>query len=512
MSGSHAAGHKRSGLGTWLVFLLIAALLTLLLLLGWSVGTGHLSTLLAPGKEGKSLRVGVRSIPTSLDIRKEQDKSVEQILLGNVYETLVSRDEQNQLKPGLAKEWKVSDDGLTYQFTMRNGLHFSNGHSLTAEEAVSSLKATVEGQYLGASELEGLAKVSNSDDQHLTISLSRPRPGLLRALSGRTGIVYDKANSDYGKTAVGSGPFTVSDFSAGQTIGMAKNTSYWGKQASIDKLAFLHYTDNAAMSKALKEGKIQLAIPQAREMNDKLFTGTGLQVRSGQTTEKVLLAYNSGSNSIYADEHMRQGTRHLLDTASIASSQPDAAGPLGGPISPLEPGYEDLTGLFPFDKDKGRRLLSYFSSRYIGTLDLLVPQPYQSLGETISQQLQDNGGLSVKMEVLSQEAVEQRMADGLYTLALMTMDQPEDTDIFAGDSILHYQNRRAQDLYEQVMAASNDQAYQEALKAYAREVSQNAASDWLYTRKSLVVASGKLHDYPVNMVDERLPLAAIRMD
>ena len=60
--------------------------------------------------------VGIEgNAPKSLDIRTEQGTAVEQALLGNVYETLVSRSDTNKLQPGIASSWQISDDGLTYR-------------------------------------------------------------------------------------------------------------------------------------------------------------------------------------------------------------------------------------------------------------------------------------------------------------------------------------------------------------------------------------------------------------
>ena len=50
---------------------------------------------------------------------------MEQALLGNVYETLVSRSDTNKLQPGIASSWQISDDGLTYTFALRDGMTFS---------------------------------------------------------------------------------------------------------------------------------------------------------------------------------------------------------------------------------------------------------------------------------------------------------------------------------------------------------------------------------------------------
>jgi ABC-type transport system substrate-binding protein len=97
-------------------------------------------------------------------------------------------------------------------------------------------------------------------------------------------------------------------------------------------------------------------------------------------------------------------------------------------------------------------------------------------------------------------------------VALLTMDGTaidgtDDAEYFADTkSPLRYENGAAQQQYAKAMAATNDDDYREGMKAYARIVSQDAASDWLYTRKSRVIVKTKLAGYPRNMVDQLLPL------
>ena len=72
-----------------------------------------------------------------------------------------------------------------------------------------------------------------------------------------------------------------------------------------------------------------------------------LTVKEGATTDKVLLAYNNGTDSLLSDEQARKAFRYQIDAAGIASAQPDAAGALGGPISLLEPGLRRFDRTVP---------------------------------------------------------------------------------------------------------------------------------------------------------------------
>ena len=180
-----------------------------------------------------------------------------------------------------------------------------------------------------------------------------------------------------------------------------------------------------------------------------------------------------------------------------------------GPISLLEPGYEDLTGLYPHDENQAGQMFSYFGAQYLTTVNLVVPEEYRSLAETIKQQIERQPRPTVNLEVLSDEDYAKRIKDGKWELTVMSMDGTDDAGIFADpDSMFHYDHTEAQQAYADARAATNDADYEARMKAYARLISEDAASDWLYTRKCFTVAS-KVSGYPTSMINRRMPLAGL---
>lgn len=69
--------------------------------------------------------------------------------------------------------------------------------------------------------------------------------------------------------------------------------------------------------------------------------------------------------------------------------------------------------------------------------------------------------------------------------------------------MFHYDHTEAQQAYADARAATNDADYEARMKAYARLISEDAASDWLYTRKCFTVASTKVSGYPTSMINRR---------
>ncbi len=493
----------------WGIFLGVAVALGALVVAGWT----FMQNRFQPGSSlDADVTIGIDDMPQSLDIRSDSSAAAERLLVDNVYETLVTVDQDNKIQPGLATSWKTSDDGLTVTLTLQSGVTFSNGHTLDASDAVWSLQQNVTNKVADVDELGDLTSVANPNATTVVITLAKPNPTLLRALSGKLGIVYDSESSsaDYQRKAIGSGPFTVADFQPGHSLKLARSDTYHGTKAASNIVEFMQYSDADALSKALTDGSLDMAAPVSASTATGLNGKDGLTVKEGATTDKVLLAYNNGIDSLLSDEQARKAFRYQIDAAGIASAQPDAAGALGGPVSPLEPGYEDLTGLYPHDENQAGQMFSYFGAQYLTTVNLVVPEEYRSLAETIKQQIERQPRPTVNLEVLSDEDYAKRIKDGKWELTVMSMDGTDDAGIFADpDSMFHYDHTEAQQAYADARAATNDADYEARMKAYARLISEDAASDWLYTRKCFTVASTKVSGYPTSMINRRMPLAGL---
>ena len=126
--------------GNTLPWKLLSLLLALALAL--SLWTGHrgVAGQAEGGSVADTVTVGLKLAPTNLDIRNQSGTALDQLLVGNVYQGLVSRDSRNRVRPGLAKTWNVSEDGLVYTFHLHEGIRFSNGHALRAQDVVDTIR------------------------------------------------------------------------------------------------------------------------------------------------------------------------------------------------------------------------------------------------------------------------------------------------------------------------------------------------------------------------------------
>ena len=133
---------KPSGFNKWIP-IIIAAVVTLAVIIGIAVvrNGGKTDGSANTANTADTVTIGLKLAPVSLDIRHQSGSAIEQVLIGNVYEALLSRDSDNQVQPGLAKSWDISEDGKTYTFHLNKNMSFSNGDKLDAEDVASPSSA-----------------------------------------------------------------------------------------------------------------------------------------------------------------------------------------------------------------------------------------------------------------------------------------------------------------------------------------------------------------------------------
>lgn len=273
---------NRFAMRTRLVAVGAAAIAALLL----SGCTGSTDTDTGPDTDA-SVSVGLVLEPTDLDIRRTSGAALDQVLIDNVYEGLVSRTPDGEIVDAIAKSHSVSDDGLSYTFELNDGITFHDGEELTVDDVVWSLTQVKDDAELRDHELlSNVTDVTAADEHTVTLTLSEPDSNLLWNLSGRAGLVLEEgADNDLSTTANGTGPFTLGTWKQGDSITLERNDDYWGTQAKVAEVVFVYIGDTTAGVNAALAGDLDVLTavdPNLREQ----FDGTEFAVTEGKTTDK----------------------------------------------------------------------------------------------------------------------------------------------------------------------------------------------------------------------------------
>ncbi|NMF02526.1 ABC transporter substrate-binding protein [Bifidobacterium boum] len=462
--------------------------------------------------QSDSVAIGIKLAPVSLDIRNQSGSALEQLLIGNVYEALVSRNSNNEVEPGLAKSWTISNDGLTYTFKLNEHMNFSNGDTLDATDVAWSINQLKAKQYYNSDQVENLKQASAPDATTVKLTLSRPDANMLWYLSGRPGLVFDKdARYDAKTTAIGSGPYVVKSFDSSSKLVLQANPKYWGSahkaRTTTVTVRFLP-DDNAALN-ALTSGDVQVLSPVNANMTGKLKSSGKYTVKATEGSDKFVLAFNCTGVKT-ADKRVRQAIRYAINHKEIIASRGRVDAALGGPIPSVDPGYEDLTGLYPYNPAKAKSLMQQagYSTNHPLKLTLTYANVYGSeLGEQLRSQL-SRIGIDLNVNTVEFSTWLQDVhTNGDYDLSLV--DHAESHDFYKWtqpDYYYHYDNAQVQALYAKALAATDEQDSAQYLKQAARIVSEDAPADWLFAYRVSVAQAKGVTGFPSRLTQSVLPL------
>lgn len=447
--------------------------------------------------------------PGNLDIRETAGAALDQILVDNIYQGLVSRTAEQDIVPALAEDWEISPDGLTYTFTLREGVTFHDGQELTPQDVVWSLQTRKDTpEWSDSSRLANVATIA-AEGEEITLTLTEPDSSLLWNLTGRAGLVLKEGDTvDYQTAANGTGPFVLEEWRQGDSITFVRNDDYWGEEALVAEVVFDYIPDNQAALNAALAGEVDAVTGFDANLKEQIEATGDFALVTGQSTDKGTLAFNQTSGPL-ADQRVRQAIRQAIDHDAFVEAL--AAGETQyGPIPSLDPGYEDLADIAPYDPEAARALLAEAGAEDL-TLELTIPSFYPT---TIPQILVSNlNEVGITLTVNSVDFptwLNDVYINKDYDLSFVLHTEARDFENWANpDYYFTYDNPEVQDLYAQSLAATDEAEAAELLAEAARIVSEDAAGDWLYNGASVVAVGTNITGMPSINVNERLNLAEL---
>ena len=216
---------------------------------------------------GGVLRIALAADPPTLDMHQEQTFAVCQPM-GAIYNTLVQFDPHNHTKitGDLATAWTVSDDYLSYTFTLHKGVKFHDGSELTSADVKASWDRIVsppQGVISPRSMYYKMIKRIEAPDRDTVVfHLHYPSASFLPLLSRPDAFIYAKKYLDqdpnyYKQRTVGTGPFKLKNYVRGSHVEMERNPDYWKKGLPyLDGITYYIIKDTSARAKALRSGRV----------------------------------------------------------------------------------------------------------------------------------------------------------------------------------------------------------------------------------------------------------------
>ncbi|MDQ1122884.1 ABC transporter substrate-binding protein [Microbacterium trichothecenolyticum] len=489
-----------------------SALLIGAVLLTSCTGSNTATTPTGPANPDATLAVGLSLEPSNLDIRHTSGAALEQALIDNVYQGLVTRngDDDNAIVAALATAWNISPDGLTYTFTLRDGVTFHDGSALTADDVVTSLQTAKDDATIqNSADLANVASIASPDASTVVITLAQPNIDFLFALTGRAGLIFKNGDTTNFQTAAnGTGPFRVEAWNTGQSLTLARYDGYWGERAGVAEVVLDYIPDRSAAVNAAVNGDVDVALEIDPELQSQI-EGTGnFTIESGLTTDKATLAFNN-QRAPLTDQRVREALRLAIDHDALVQTVV-AAQTLNGPIPPLDPGYEDLTGSISYNPDRARELLAEAGAENL-SLTLTIPNVYPTSIPTFLVSSFADVGVTLKVNSVDFTTwLQDVYTNHDYDLSFVRHVEARDFGNWANPSYYFgYDNPQVQSLYAQSLATTDEQQSSDLLAEAARIVDDEDAADWLFLSAPRAAVSTKVANFPKNSLNVRLPLAGV---
>lgn len=466
-----------------------------------------------------SVAIGIVLAPTSLDIVGQAGAALDQLLLDNVYETLM-RYVGGEILPGLASAYTVSDDALTYTFTIEEGVTFHNGDPLTAADVAYSLdQSRTEGVGNDYKLLADVASVEATDDSTVVVTLSKPNIDFIWNLSRRAGVVIQEGSTadDRLAEANGTGPFVLTDFAEGESITLTRNDAYWGELPQVGSIVFQFFGgDQNALVNALSDGDIQIAVAVNTDLVGPFEDNPDYVISSGPTNGEFTLGLNNAQEAL-SNPLVRQAITHAIDRHAILDLFNGYGTVIGMPVPPMDPWYEDIDP-YPFDPERAKELLAEAGYADGLELDFVYPNHYPlSVADFVVAQLGDVG-ITVNLEPVDFQGVwlPRVYTDRDYDITAVLHVEPRDIGNYArvtedGESgyYWNFNNAEVQDLLGRALATADLDESIELRHQAAVLIAEEAPAVWLILYNDLLVASTTVAGYPTDDVNSRFPVAGI---
>lgn len=465
----------------------------------------------------ETLTLGLVAEPLSLDFTTQSGAAIPQLLLGNVYETLVNQAQDGSIIPGLASSWTVSPNGKIYDFTLRSGVAFSDGEPFTAADAAFSIdyvktKWTV--SLAGAMKVVASATAVSPD--HLRVVLSNPDNLWLFKMTTRIGAMMSpKHVGNLATEAIGTGPYIFSNWIRGDSITLTSNRTYWGSPALEKYIVFKYFQDPTAMNNAMLTDQIQvITTVQTPQALSQFGDAAKYTIIDGTTSGKVMMTMNNARAPLN-DVRVRQAINYALDKPALLGSAWAGYGTvIGSHEVPTDPWYVDLADHYPHDVAKAKQLLTEAGQSHL-TLTLSVPSlPYaQAAAPVIISQLAE-AGITVDTQSLPfPDSWLDKVFSAPYDYDLTIINHVEQYDVttvFDGtpDYYTQYTNPEVARLEAEGLASDHD-TFVSDFQQVMRILADDAAAAWLWAFPNLMVADVDVHGLPQNSLGESLPVAGL---
>jgi len=331
-----------------------------------------------------SIAIGVD--PDTLDPMRQTTTTV-----GNIVEMIVENltevDQKGMVQPNLATSWQESPDALSWTFTLRAGVSFTDGAPFDAAAVKATFDRLMDPKSVCPT-CGALAKSVKSvdviDPGHVKLTLGAPLASdvVLGLLSTAPyGFVSPKSiragTPDYGKQEkpVGTGPYVLEQRVAGDHVTLRRNDDYWGRRPIYTRQVFQVVPDQATREALVRSGQTQVIVLPPISDLPSLRADPNVQVLLAPGDRSIFFAFNTVDKQqpLLQNPAVRQALNYAINRdAIIKSTLFGAADPMTSTLAPSIFGYCKQATQYTYDPDLARSMLQKANASGL-TVNLIAP-------------------------------------------------------------------------------------------------------------------------------------------
>ena len=299
---------------------------------------------------------------------------VESIFVNRVlFEGLTKPGKDLAPAPDLATKWEATPDGLTWTFTLRNDVKWSDGQPFTADDVAFTFNDIVGNKDLGANGRASYSAVKNVEvvnPQTVKFNMTRPFSALPSYLAYNSGILPKHSfqgqadpwnfNAFNKGTPVSTGPYKVESYTAGQSVVLARNDAFFGGKPHLDKIVYKVVPDANTQVAQLLSGELSIMVLDNKAAVDRLKASDTLKVEPRSLVQYFWVALNQ-TDPRFQDVKVRQAFLYAINRKAIVDAVEKGYGKVANTaIPPALASYYDssLEGKYPYDPDQAKKLLA----------------------------------------------------------------------------------------------------------------------------------------------------------
>lgn len=466
--------------------------------------------------KGGEITVGIaQDLDDSLDPHQTVAAGTREVLF-NIFEGLVKPNSDGEMIPAVAEKYELSEDGTTYTFTLRDGVKFHNGQTVTAEDVVYSINrcaAVPEGQEKPlVAAFSAIRSVEALDEKTVTVTIAQRD---LEFISYMTAAIIPAGYADQATAPVGTGPFKFVSRTPQENFIMERFEDYWGTPAWLDKVTYKICENADALVMNLNGSSIDLCAhltsAQAAQLN------SNFKVLEG-TMNLVQAIYLNNQAKPFDNQLVRQALCYAIDRQGIMDMVADGHGTaVGSSIYPAFTKYflPELVDKYPHSVEKAKELLAQAGYPNGFDMTISVPnnyQPHMDTAEVVAEQLRE-AGIRVTIQPVEWSTWLDTIYNGRqFQATVVGVDAANMTaramlERFTSDyakNFINYSNPAYDALFQQAINATDEATQTDLYKQMETMLADTAANVYIQDLSDLVAMRqdlGGLKFYPIYVLD-----------